>query len=673
MLLTSAKIFMFKSIDNSGDVKIDPSITVLVGQNESGKTAFLQALHKAKSVEDDVAYDVLNDYPRKALTAYEKQHAKTPAVVAELTYQLGDDEVKAINKSLHHDILKQLSFKVSYKYGGSQMITLTVPEADYVQRILKGAKLSSEVATRVAGAKNLREMFSLLEQADLNSEEQNFLDTFKKSFPESKSTGWGLLDFYVWTNYLSPKVPKFLYFDEYYLLPGKVSLTSLQQRVQQNVQNKNALLNEDKTVLGLLRLAGVELKDLADPAGYENIKARLEGFSNSVSDRVFSYWTQNENLSVVFDIKADPQEKVAPFNSGNNLYIRVYDRRHRVSVPFDQRSKGFIWFFSFIVWFDSIKEQMGIDDDIILLLDEPGLSLHALAQADFLKYIDQLAKDHQVIYTTHSPFMVRDDRLYQVRTVEDKEREGTKITENVTGSDPKTIFPLQAALGYTIAQNLFISTRNLLVEGPADLVYLRFFSSMLEKAGRTYLREGITVVPVGGLDKLATFVALLGANNLELSVLHDYESRPDPRLQSLVRDRLIRDKNVLNYAMFRGTPGPIAASASTTGGAASLPSTDVEDLISPDLYLKLFNGAYKKQLGGVEIKETDLPPGERIVNRIGDYLKSNSITLRPSGGFNHYLVANHLASNPLPPSKVDAATLKRFESLFETVNRLYSA
>src|SRR5438270_1226301 len=102
MLLTSAKIFMFKSIDNSGDVKIDPSITVLVGQNESGKTAFLQALHKAKSVEDDVAYDVLNDYPRKALTAYEKQHAKTPAVVAELTYQLRDDEVKTINKSLHH-------------------------------------------------------------------------------------------------------------------------------------------------------------------------------------------------------------------------------------------------------------------------------------------------------------------------------------------------------------------------------------------------------------------------------------------------------------------------------------------------------------------------------------------------------------------------------------------
>ncbi len=100
-------------------------------------------------------------------------------------------------------------------------------------------------------------------------------------------------------------------------------------------------------------------------------------------------------------------------------------------------------------------------------------------------------------------------------------------------------------------------------------------------------------------------------------------------------------------------------------------SSDVEDLFSPALYLTLFNNAYKDKLP-TPVKETDLTPGDRIVVRINGYLKDNDIQLRPSGGFNHYLVANYLASNPVPPSKVDAPTLERFEQLFGALNPLYS-
>nr|WP_231503396.1 AAA family ATPase [Pseudomonas viridiflava] len=116
------------------------------------------------------------------------------------------------------------------------------------------------------------------------------------------------------------------------------------------------------------------------------------------------------------------------------------NRRHRgVTTPFDQRSRGFIWFFSFLVWFDSVQAQLtssGVkaSSDLILLLDEPGLALHALAQEDFLNYIDNLSASHQVIYTTHSPFMVRSSRLKQVRIVEDKQDVGTIVSENLSGS-----------------------------------------------------------------------------------------------------------------------------------------------------------------------------------------------------------------------------------------------
>jgi hypothetical protein len=163
---------------------------------------------------------------------------------------------------------------------------------------------------------------------------------------------------------------------------------------------------------------------------------------------------------------------------------------------------------------------------------------------------------------------------------------------------------------------------------------------------------------------------LLGGNDLEMTVLHDYESKPDPRLESLVREKLIRDKHVLNYAMFREAGKKSGSSAKTSGNGSGLISSDVEDMISPETYLKIFNAAYKKQLDGMEIKEAKLPEGDRIVNRITRHMENNSIKVRPSGGFNHYLVASYLASNP--PTKVDAETLNRFEKLFEVVNVLYS-
>jgi hypothetical protein len=436
------------------------------------------------------------------------------------------------------------------------------------------------------------------------------------------------------------------------------------------VAHPEQLTEEDETVVPLLRMADVDVQEVMATTGYEEAKARLEGLSNSITDQVFEFWTQNRELDVEFDIRADPADPDPRFHKGPNLYIkgpnlyiRIRNRRHRVTVPFSQRSKGFIWFFSFLVWFDSVKAE-GVQTPIVLLLDEPGLSLHALAQGDLLRYIDDLSERHQVVYTTHSPFMVHGDRLHQVRLVEDRVKEGTVVTGNVMGSDPKTVFPLQAALGYTVAQNLFISKRNLLVEGPADLIYLKFMSAQLDAASRTGLRDDVTVVPVGGLDKVATFIALLGGNNLEVAVVHDVGSRPDSRLESMVREKVIRERQILNYGMFQsGGAGP----KGNPGGTNV--ATDVEDLLTPDLYLQLFSGAFAKQLGGRQVSVADLPNGDRIVERLERYLNGNGITLRPSGGFNHYLPASYLASNP--PS-VDSATLDRFEALFNAANALYS-
>ncbi|MGZ5192156.1 MAG: ATP-dependent nuclease, partial [Flavisolibacter sp.] len=246
-----------------------------------------------------------------------------------------------------------------------------------------------------------------------------------------------------------------------------------------------------------------------------------------------------------------------------------------------------------------------------------GLALHALAQSDFLRYIDELAKKHQVLYTTHSPFMVHSNRLNQVRMVEDKEKVGTVISDNLSGSDPRTIFPLQAALGWTIAQNLFISERNLLVEGASDLIYLNSISALLKEQGRTGLREDVTIVPVGGLDNVVTFIALLDANDLKIAVLYDYDGKPKQKLQEIVKEKIISSKAVLNATQFRNL------NELGKDGQAS----DTEDLFEPKFYLGYFNKTFTKELKGANINESELPERERIIDRIECYLKDKKLSL----------------------------------------------
>lgn len=366
MLLKGAHVTLFKSIEDSSDVSVDDAITVLVGQNESGKTAFLQALSKTRSVEDDAEYNYVEEYPRRLLRHYESQHGTSPAVVAHLRYELETEDIDRINRFAGFELLDALSLTLTYKYNNGSIVTIDVPEEPYVQHRVCSAGLTTEVRKEVEPCSTIGELINTLDELDLNDQEQTFLDDLKQTFVGAER--WSSpFEHYIYTKLVSPYVPKFLYFDDYYLLPGKINLPDLQSRIQ-----TNNLRDEDKTARSLLRLAGVDLSSLTASAGYESIRAKLEGISISITDKIFEFWTQNQQLAVEFDIRSDPTDE-PPFDEGDNLYIRIRNQRHRVTVPFSQRSKGFIWFFSFITWFDSIQQEVGTKSNLVLLLDEPGL------------------------------------------------------------------------------------------------------------------------------------------------------------------------------------------------------------------------------------------------------------------------------------------------------------
>ena len=651
LILKQVKVTNYKSIDDSSFVKIEPDTTVLVGKNESGKTAFLEAMHKTLSLEDEKLNYVF-DYPRKRFSEYEERMEKSSDTVTEMHYCSTDKILDIISDDFYDREWRPEHFTVGitkkYDDSGNVLKSDILNEKEFIDFWGKKVALNDSVKTLFSESKTLKELFSKSKEMsfDPESEVHKFLQLWKEKTEKGK---WdSLLNQYLWTTYLSPQRPKFVYFDDYKLLKGKVNLTALVDR-----KKKNSLIDEDKPVLALFELAKIDLNKVLDSDGYEETKSRLEAISNRITEKVFKFWKQNSNLEVEIDIRPDPKD-IQPYNNGPNLYIRIKNIKHRATVSFDQRSKGFIWFFSFMMWFESIIKNVG-HDNIIILLDEPGLSLHAMAQSDFLDYIDSLSEKHQVIYTTHSPFMVQSDRLEKVRIVEDREN-GTVISDNLSGKEASSLFPLQAALGYTIAQNLFIGKRNLLVEGPADLLYIQFISSYLEQEGKKHLDSSITIVPVGGLDKLSTFVALLGANDLNIVVLHDLQSKPHQKLADIVKYKLISDRKIINYGQF-STHTPCT-------------ECDVEDLLPVKALLDAFIAAFGSKLCGKVPVEASLPMGSRVIARLESWLKKENISLRKGGDFNHFTLAQAYVNKKANKNTLPSGTLKSFEAIFEKVNSL---
>jgi len=191
---------------------------------------------------------------------------------------------------------------------------------------------------------------------------------------------------------------------------------------------------------------------------------------------------------------------------------------------------------------------------LFILLDDPGIGLHAKAQEDLLRYISQeLEPNYQVIYTTHSPFMVEPNNLQRTRTVEDiistgddgsEKYLGTKVGEKVFSTDTDTLIPLRAALAYELMQSMVAGHKTLLVESVTDVLYINWFSARLNKKGQAGLDSSWKIVPCGGGEKIGAFLGLFGANQGNVVVLMDVAGG-QKRLEQLRESELLRDCGIL--------------------------------------------------------------------------------------------------------------------------------
>jgi hypothetical protein len=257
-------------------------------------------------------------------------------------------------------------------------------------------------------------------------------------------------------------------FNNYFKVKPSVHLEHLATRTEQKLLDDQYYDYGNLCLLKLLGFTARELSnlgktqspDINNPEALKVYKDKLDTRSyklNAASVRL------TEEIKKVWMPNPDRPEadKLKVTADGQYLKVVVEDDIG-VDIELDQRSEGFQWLVSFFVVF--FAEAMDKHKNAILLLDEPGMSLHGLKQRDFRDTITRLAEHNQTIYTTHSPFLVGPDELDLVRVVELKNRkEGTKVHTTISSSDPAGLLPLQEALGYDLAQSLFSQQRNLIL------------------------------------------------------------------------------------------------------------------------------------------------------------------------------------------------------------------
>jgi hypothetical protein len=547
-------------------------ITLLVGKNEAGKTAILQALHALRPQnEAKTTFDVTQEYPRRFVTRFDERHPDGRAIVVQTWWQLNNEARRLLTDEFGESALIGDEFQICKYYddNGSTHWTMPISEENAVRNLIDQAQFNAVEKKAVGDAKTVKALIEAINGLSEKTAKHTALLTRASQYRDHSVTKKAI-------DLINDLVPRFFYTSHYDRMNGQISVDALlSQRARQTAQIG------DRIFLDFLELAGTSLDELRTATRYEALVAKCEAASNDITEQIFAYWTQNDALEVKLDFSEGRTEDPAPFDSGTVVRARVWNGLHRASVPFSERSAGFVWFFSFLVQFAAMRAEAG---NVIILLDEPGLTLHGKAQADLLRYIqEELLSYHQVIFSTHSPFMVPADRLLTVRIVEDvvdrskprPEVKGTKVREDVLVTDRDTLFPLQGALGYDLTQSLFVGKHTLLVEGPSDILYLQALSSALKLRGRTGLDARWTLCPSGGIGNIRPFVSLFGSNHLDIAVLADHVKSDIKKIEELRRSQILEAGRVLTVAQFAGKD-----------------EADIEDLFSPVLFTTIVNSAY---------------------------------------------------------------------------------
>ncbi|MFV8231536.1 AAA family ATPase [Mycolicibacterium fortuitum] len=673
MKLEAFRVQNYKRVENTDWVSCG-DLTVLVGKNEAGKSAILRGLSKLNP-SDGEEYDGLREFPRRRYT--DEFDPEDPADVASARFSLTEDEqaelgdisplvagAKAVEVTKHYgnkftvrfdphpgpdrlrssDVKPTVTaaldvFAESFAPDGhgdefgplkSELTEQLTVLADALPSSLKWVSVETVEAFYTAVSAKLTEEWHKTALAGLLDVFRPLRDEARERAALGKARSWAV-----------DNMPQFIYFDHYDVLDSAVHIPTFMTQLRDDQHAPRV-----RTTRALFRHVNLDPQQLHQLNGddsnvsQEEMRRRVDerailtSSAGQAMTEKFSKWWLQRRHTFRYDL------------DGNYFRVWVADDLDPSEIELDQRSQGMQYFFSFFLIF--LVEAVDTHRNSILLLDEPGNSLHGTAQAKIIEFLRSISDDNQVIYTTHSPFMIDGDHLEEIRPVwEDRETGSTKVSEDVWPKDKDALFPLQAALGYQLAQSLFISRYQVLVEGITDMWIVKALDAALPVTGRAGLRDGIIITPGGGAGRVLPLASMLVGHEVQAAALLDGDE-PGRKEGRKVERVLGYDNRVLFVGDF--TPD-----GNTTG--------EIEDLFPDDYFMAAVKEAYPG-------KDLRFNADEKAVPNIVDRLEA-LFERKGHGVFEKWKVARVLADNIMAdPSKVPTDVLDAFERIAVALNAI---
>ena len=548
----------FRNIDDSGWIELD-KVTAFVGRNESGKTALLKALHKFNPATQE-SYDAQREFPRDRYTRDYDESRGGDWPVCSVEFEISEEVLSSIANILHNDECLPQTVTLTRYYDHSlkidrfspsiQSLILPIPLVKVIDEFIASPSFldssnidSDDMKSRhdelIGWAKEWRNKLDVVtdlyneEGIELLMELQNDIEDQSDSriFDISKlleATELILESAHQYPikdieNTLRNELPVMIYFENYGILDSSIWLSRFMEDL--NNYPDNPRIRTISAMFEHTRLDPQEIRLLGEESDAKSIEKRtikLNSASNDISRRFSEWWSQRRHK---FRYQADGD------------YFRIWvadDVRPDLEIELEARSKGFQWFFSFYLVF--LVESEGFYKDAILLLDEPGLHLHPTAQQELIPFLEKLSERNQLVYTTHSPFLIDGENLHRVRPVTEDKTGHSRITAEIWPKDRDTIFPLQAAAGYAMMRSLFKHYKNVLVEGMTDYYYLQELSQQCARLNRAILPDDIYIVPCGGTKYVGLIAALFMGEQVRPLVLLDGDEAGRARQNALLRD-----------------------------------------------------------------------------------------------------------------------------------------
>jgi len=677
----------FRNIDDSGWIPME-RVTAFVGRNESGKTTLLKALHKFNPATPE-PYNPQREFPRDRYTREFKNPADWP--VCTVAFEVGKPLGQDIETILGGAAAPEEAICTRYYDGHLEISFLP----DIVCKPVDPAAFRDALTTFAAAARRLptpapddeettqkirTELATwalswqerLNPYADLRTKNAVALLTTLRQESEARSNPRTAVLVEALQRALVPvmieaqkpptrqqveelvesRLPVFIYFENYGILDSAIYLPRFVDDLARTPNDQRI-----RTINAMFKHVGLTAQDIK-ALGHEQAQQALAQNQQPTQEMIAQDQQRKEARAI--KLNSGSLDITRRFNDwyrqrrhtidyqADGDYFRVWvadDRRPGVKIELEGRSKGFQWFFSFYLVF-LVESEEG-HKDAVLLLDEPGMHLHPTAQQQLIAFFEKLAEGNQLVYTTHSPFLIDGEHLHRVRPVTEDRSGHSRISAESWPCDRETIFPLQAAAGYAMVRGLFQHKKNLLVEGMSDYYYLHALAQQCSATSREILPHDVYITPCGGTKLVGQVASLFLGQDVRPLVLLDGDDAGRVR-----RDALIKELYVAHL------PAILMLDEGLNQPGADV---EVEDIFGETIILPAVNAVLGQQLN---LSDEDRVAGS-LPHQIKAAAKRENIDL-PVGW--KASVALHLVSSWAEQGTVlPADVLDRAATLFSSV------